>query len=68
MENQEIDTYIMLIKHGMFMEKLETVNRDFIKQIILKADGEMSDIDTILKHPEVKEIDDDMFYIKTSAS
>lgn len=58
----------MLIRHEMLVEQLETINRAFIKQIILRAGGEVSDIHYVLKHPTVKEIDDDLFYIKTSAS
>ncbi|WP_426430339.1 hypothetical protein ACPX19_12485 [Winogradskyella sp. HB-48] len=68
MKREDINAYIMLIKHGMFMEQLQTINKAFIKQIILKADGDNRDIDIILEHPEVMEIDDDLFYIKTSIS
>ncbi len=68
MENEKIDTFLMLIRHEMLVEQLETINRDFIKEIVLRAGGKVSDIDNVLKHSTVKEIDDDLFYIKTSAS
>lgn len=58
----------MLIRHEMLVEQLETINRAFIKQIILRAGGEVSDIDDLLKHSTVKEIDGNLFYIKTSTS
>lgn len=68
MENEKINTFLMLIRHEMLVEQFETINRDYIKQIILRAGGKVSDIDEVLKHPTLKEIDDDLFYIKTSAS
>lgn len=68
MQNEKIDTFLMLIRHEMLVEQFETINRAFIKQIIQRAGGEVSDIDDVLKHPSVKEIDNDLFYIKTSAS
>jgi|GEM_PF-6504023 len=68
MQNGKIDTFLTLIRHEMLVEQCETTNRAFIKQIILRAGGEFSDIDDVLKHPTVKGIDDDLFYIKTSAS
>ncbi len=64
MENEKIETFLMLIKHEMFAEQLETINRAFIKQVVLRAGGKVSDIDEVLKHPSVREIDDDLFYIK----
>jgi hypothetical protein len=68
MQNEKIDTFLMLIRHEMLVEQFETINRAFIKQIILRAGGEVSDIDDVLRDPTVKEIDDDLFYIKTLAS
>ncbi len=65
MENEKIETFLMLIKHEMFAEQLETINRAYIKQIVLRAGGKVNDIDDVLKQPTVKEIDDDLFYIKT---
>ncbi len=38
--------------------------RGFIKEIVLRAGGKVADIENILKLPSVKEIDDDLFYIK----
>jgi hypothetical protein len=64
MKNTEIGAYLDIIKAEMMVECIETIDRDFIKEIVLRADGKVADIDEILKHPEVKEIDDDMFYIK----
>jgi len=63
-ENEKIDTFLMLIKHEMFAEQLKTIDRNFIKQVVLRAGGIVSDVDIVLKHHSVKEIDDDMFYIK----
>lgn len=68
MQNEKIDTFLMLIKHEMLAEQLETINREFIKQIVFRAGGTVSDIDDVLKHPVVKEIDNDLIYIKTSTS
>lgn len=68
MKNEKIETFLMLIRHEMLAEQLETINRNYIKQIVLRAGGKVNDIDEVLKHPTVKEIDDDLFYIKTSAS
>jgi len=64
MENEKIDTFLMLIKHEMFAEQFDTINRNFIKQVVLRAGGKIADIDNVLKHPSVKEIDYDSFYIK----
>ncbi|MDT7831807.1 hypothetical protein RQM59_05410 [Flavobacteriaceae bacterium S356] len=68
MENEKTNTFLMLIRHEMLVEQIETINKDFIKQIILRAGGKVEDIDDVLKHSSVKEIDDDMFYVKTSTS
>lgn len=68
MNKEKIDTFLMLIKHEMFAEQLETINREFIKQIVLRAGGKVSDVDHVLEHPTVKEIDEDLFYIKISTS
>ncbi len=68
MDKEKIETFLMLIRHEMLVEQFETINRDYIKQIVLRAGGKVSDIDEVLKHPIVKEIDDDLFYIKTSTS
>ena len=64
MKNTAIDAYLGIIKAEMMVECLETIDREFIKQIVLRADGKVADIDKILKHPSVKEIDVDLFYIK----
>lgn len=37
MDKEKIDTFLMLIKQEMFAEQLETINREFIKQIILRS-------------------------------
>ena len=63
-----INDYLEIIKHEMLAEQLETIDRAFIKQIVLRAGGKVSDVDRILEHPEIKEIDDDLFYIKILAS
>ena len=68
MNKEKIDTFLMLIKHEMFAEQLETINREFIKQIVLRAGGKVSDVDHVLEHSTVKEIDEDLFYIKISTS
>ncbi len=68
MDNEKIDTFLMLIRHEMLVEQFKAINRAYIKQIVLRAGGKVSDIEEILKHPTVKEIDDDLFYIKTSIS
>lgn len=62
MKNTEIDTYLGIIKAEMIAEYIETIDRAFIKEIVLRAGGKVDDVDTILKHDAVKEIDDDMFY------
>ncbi|MEZ5007770.1 MAG: hypothetical protein R2728_10995 [Chitinophagales bacterium] len=64
MKNTPIDAYLGIIKTEMAVESLETVNRAYIQQIVLRAGGEQNDVDVILNHPSVKEIDDDLFYIK----
>jgi hypothetical protein len=64
MKNTEIDTYLGIIKAEMMAEYLETIDREFIKTVVLRAGGKVSDIDTIIKLDSVKEIDDDLFYIK----
>ncbi len=64
MKNTKIDAYLGIIKAEMMVECSETINRGFIKEIVLRAGGKVVDIDNILKHPTVKEIDDDLFYIK----
>jgi hypothetical protein len=48
----------------MMVECLDTIDKEFIKQIVLRADGNIADIDYIIKHSSVKEIDEDLFYIK----
>ncbi|WP_170164439.1 hypothetical protein [Sinomicrobium pectinilyticum] len=58
-----INNYLEIIKHEMLVESLETIDRNFIKEIVLRAGGKVSDIDIILKHPSVKEINEDLFYI-----
>jgi hypothetical protein len=68
MNNTTIDTYLGIIKAEMIAEYLETIDRDSIKEIVLRAGGKVTDFDSILKHPSVKEVDDDLFYIKTSTS
>jgi len=68
MNNITIDAYLGIIKAEMTAEYLETIDRGYIKEIVLRAGGKVADIDNILKHPSVKEIDDDLFYIKISTS
>ncbi|WP_417874006.1 hypothetical protein [Xanthomarina gelatinilytica] len=68
MENTAVEAYLDIIKAEMIAEYLETIDREFIKQIVLRAGGNNAEIDNILKHPSVKEIDDDMFYINISTS
>ena len=63
MKNTEIDTYLGFIKAEMMAEYIETIDRDFIKEVVMRAGGNSTDIDNILKHPSVKEIDRDLFYI-----
>ncbi|RNL92289.1 hypothetical protein ED312_03765 [Sinomicrobium pectinilyticum] len=62
-KNTMINNYLEIIKHEMLVESLETIDRNFIKEIVLRAGGKVSDIDIILKHPSVKEINEDLFYI-----
>ncbi len=64
MEDPSSNDYLDIIKHEMRVESTETVNRQFINQIVLRAGGKITDIDDIIKLPEVKEINDDLFYIK----
>lgn len=64
LDNEKIETFLMLVKHEMFAEQLNTIDKNFIKQVVLRAGGIDNDVDIVLKHPSVKEIDDDMFYIK----
>jgi len=64
MKNTPIDTYLGIIKAEMTAEYLETIDRGFIQEIVLRAGGKVADIDNILKLPSVKEIDDDLFYIE----
>ena len=64
MENEKIDTFLMLVKHEMLSEQLDTINKNIIKQVVLRAGGKVVDVDNILKHPSVKEIDYDSFNIK----
>ena len=64
MENVKIDTYLGIIKAEMIAEYIETVNRAYIQEIVLRAGGNVSDVDIVFNHPSVKEIDDDLFYIK----
>mgnify|MGYP003710163095 CR=1 FL=1 len=68
MKDTTIESYIGIIKAEMMAEYIKTIDRDFIEEVILRAGGKVSDIEEVLKHPSVKEIDDEMFYIKTSAS
>lgn len=68
MDKEKIDTFLMLIKQEMFAEQLETINREFIKQIILRSGWKFNDIDYVLEHPTVKERDEDLFYVKISTS
>jgi len=68
MNNTAIDTYLGIIKAEMTAEYLETIDRGFINEVVLRAGGKITDIDNILKHPSVKEIDEDLFYIKISTS
>lgn len=68
MNNTTIDAYLGIIKAEMIAEYIETIDRNFIKEVILRAGGKVSEIDDVLKHPLVKEIDVDLFYIKTSTS
>lgn len=63
-EITEIDTYLGIIKAEIIAEYIDTIDRAFIIEVLLRAGGKVADIDTILKHDAVKEIDDDMFYIK----
>ncbi len=63
-----INDYLEIIKHEMLAEQLETIDREYIKNIVLRAGGKVSDIDGLLEHPEIKEIDDDLFYIKILTS
>ena len=64
MKNTEIDNYLGIIKAEMIAEYIETIDRAFIKEVVLRAGGKVADVDTILKHDAVKEIDDDMFYAR----
>lgn len=64
MKNASSDDYLEIIKHEMLAEYIKTIDRSFIKEIVLRAGEKISDIDDILKHPSVKEIDVDLFYIK----
>ncbi len=64
MKNIINDDYLGIIKAEMLAECLETIDRKFIKEIVLRAGGKVDDIDNILKLPSVKEIDEDLFYVK----
>ncbi|AZJ35814.1 hypothetical protein [Tenacibaculum singaporense] len=66
--NTEIETYLSIIKAEMLAEYIDTIDRNFIKEVVLRAGGKDFEIDEVLKHPSVKEIDEDLFYIKTSTS
>lgn len=68
MENDTIDTYLGIIKAEMIAEYIETIDRNYIKQVVLRAGGEISEINDVINHPSVKEIDEDLFYIKTLTS
>lgn len=48
----------------MVAEYLVTIDKAFIKAVVLRAGGKVADIDNILKLPSVKEISDDLLYIK----
>ncbi|MBV7268113.1 hypothetical protein [Winogradskyella luteola] len=48
MENTVIDAYLGIIKTEMMVESLETVSRGYIKEIILRAGGNVNDIDIVL--------------------
>jgi len=64
MKSTPIDDYLGIIKAEMTAEYLETIDRGFIKKVVLRAGGTIADVDNILKHPSVREIDDDLFYLK----
>ncbi|WP_299364898.1 hypothetical protein [Winogradskyella sp.] len=63
-----INSYLRIIKAEMIAEYIETIDRAYIREIVLRAGGNVSDVDMVLEHPEIKEIDNDLFYIKTSIS
>ena len=64
MENSDIEAYLGIIKAEMLAEHLETIDREFIKEIVLRAGGRVEDVESIVKHSSLKEIDKDLFYIK----
>jgi len=67
-EKTAINTYLEIIKAEMIAEYIETIDRNFINQVVLRAGGKISEVNDVLNHPSVKEIDEDKFYIKTSTS
>lgn len=68
MKNTPIDAYLGIIKAEMIAEYIETIDSNFIKEVVLRAGGNISEIDDVIKHPSVKEIDEDLFYIEASTS
>jgi signal transduction protein with GAF and PtsI domain len=52
--DQNIETYIILIKHEMGAEGLKTIDKEFIKQIVLRAGGNPSEVVEVFSHPAVR--------------
>jgi hypothetical protein len=61
--NEEIETYIMLLKHEMFAEDIKTIDKEFIKQIVLRAGGKLNEVGDVLNHPAVRKADSGEYFV-----
>jgi hypothetical protein len=61
--DQEIETYIMLLKHEMFAEDIKTVDKEFIEQIVLRAGGKSSEVGEVLNHPSIRKADSGGYFV-----
>jgi len=60
----KIETYIMLLKHEMASEDVETIDKEYIIQIVLRAGGRSSEVEEVLNHPKVRKANNGEYFVE----
>lgn len=60
---ERIETYVMLLKHEMLAESIKVVDKKYVKGIVLRAGGKISEVEEVIDHPNVREVNNGEYII-----
>lgn len=62
----KILSYLQILRKELLVEQMKDFDSNFIQTIVLKAGGNIKDVDSVLEHPFVISQGNDLFYLDST--